>query len=264
MATPTFSALLVDVSEGVMTIKLHRPKRKNAFNSEMYLDVISALQWATSRDDVVVALLTGSGDYFSSGNDLSNFLNIPDDTTPEQLSKKSGDMLRQFIRAFIDFPKPLIAAVNGPAIGIAVTLLGLCDIVYASESATFQTPFSKLAQTPEATSSFLFPRIMGLSRANEVLLLGKVLTAAEAERANYVSAVFPRLALEQEVLARAKELAQFPVKSLIYSKQLIREPIKSRLYQVNENECVRLEERWVSPDIAEALMKFMTRKTSKL
>ena len=111
-------------------------------------------------DSVVVAVMTGSGDFYCSGNDLGNFMNI----TPDQLAEhavQGGDLLERYVNAYIDFPKPLIGVINGPAVGVAVTVLGLFDAVYATQSATFHTPFSALGQSPEGCSSDLFPKILG-------------------------------------------------------------------------------------------------------
>lgn len=111
---------------------------------------------------------------------------------------------------FIDFPKPLIAVVNGPAVGISVTLLGLFDVVYASDRATFHTPFSHLGQSPEGCSSYIFPKMMGPSKAAEMLIFGKKLTAREALAQGLVTAVFPDDTFQKEVWARLKAYAKLP------------------------------------------------------
>ena len=151
---------------------MNRPKKRNAITFEMYNEIQAALDEAAARDDVAVAVLTGSGEFYSSGNDLSNFANIPPEG-PAALAEQAGDVLEAFVDKFITFPKVLVAAVNGPAVGIPVTTLPLCDIVYASHTATFHTPFTSLGQSPEACSSVTFPAIFGQTRANEMLLFGR-------------------------------------------------------------------------------------------
>ncbi|XP_037365674.1 enoyl-CoA delta isomerase 2-like isoform X2 [Talpa occidentalis] len=126
-----YEFLVVTSEDGITKIMLNRPAKKNAISTKMYQEIMLALQ-AAGKDDSALTVLTGNGDYYSSGNDLSNFTDIPPGGV-EQKAKDSAILLRDFVSCFIDFPKPLIAVVNGPAVGISVTLLGLFDIVYASD-----------------------------------------------------------------------------------------------------------------------------------
>ncbi|XP_045900993.1 enoyl-CoA delta isomerase 2-like isoform X3 [Micropterus dolomieu] len=161
----TYETLLVTTEDGITTIKLNRPAKKNAITTEMYSEIMAALQQA-AKDDSVLTVFTGAGDFYSSGNDLSNFTKIPEGGV-EESAKRGGELLsREYVKAYIDFPKPLVAVVNGPAVGIAVTVLGLFDLVYATERATFQTPFSQLGQSAEGCSSYTFPKIMGLAKVH--------------------------------------------------------------------------------------------------
>lgn len=144
-----FKAILLNQSEDnrVATITLNRPKKKNAFSKLMYNELEIALRTLSKNDDVKVILLAGSGDYYSSGNDLSNFSEI---MHPLTIAKQSGAICLSFVDSFITCEKPIIVAVNGPAYGIAVTTLGLCDTIFASETATFKTPFAELGQVRES------------------------------------------------------------------------------------------------------------------
>ncbi|XP_060920986.1 enoyl-CoA delta isomerase 2, mitochondrial isoform X2 [Labrus mixtus] len=160
----TYETLLVTTEDKITTIKLNRPAKKNAITSGMYDEIVAALAQA-AKDDSVITVITGAGDYYSSGNDLSNFTKIPEEGV-EQLAKSSAELLRRYVSAYIDFPKPLVAVVNGPAVGISVTVLGLFDLVYASERATFHTPFSQLGQSAEGCSSYTFPKIMGHAKVH--------------------------------------------------------------------------------------------------
>ena len=125
------------------TIVLNKPKKKNAFSKVMYHELDATLRMLSKKDDVKVIFLTGSGDYYSSGNDLSNFSEI---MHPLTIAKQSREICYSFVDSFICCTKPIIVAVNGPAYGIAVTTLGLCDKVFASDTATFKTPFAELGQ----------------------------------------------------------------------------------------------------------------------
>jgi len=128
--------------------------------------------------------------------------------------------LERFINAFIDFPKPLIAAVNGPAIGVGATFTALCDFVYASEKATFHTPFLSLAQTAEACSSYTFPKAMGPRFAYEVLVLGRKLNASEAKQHGLINDVFSSSDFQKQVHAIATQLAAEPLLTLLATKRV--------------------------------------------
>ncbi|NWH61310.1 ECI2 isomerase, partial [Geococcyx californianus] len=159
-----YETILVTTKNNITKIMLNRPDKKNAINIKMYREIIKALEEA-GKTDSTIAVITGNGDYYSSGNDLTNFINVPSGGM-EKMAKDGAVLLKDFVGHFIDFPKPLIAVVNGPAVGIIVTVLGLCDIVYATDRATFHTPFSHLGQSPEGCSSYLFPKIMGLAKVS--------------------------------------------------------------------------------------------------
>lgn len=144
-SAPAFATLALVQTERLLSIVLNRPKRFNAFTPQMYDELVAALRWADGASTVAVVLLTANGTYYSSGNDLSNFMNMSaSGKSPLEASQEAAVLLKRFVAAFIDFSKPLIAAVNGPCLGIAMTTLGLCDVVYCSPTAWFQTPFSQL------------------------------------------------------------------------------------------------------------------------
>uniref|UniRef100_A0A8C6XD76 Enoyl-CoA delta isomerase 2 n=1 Tax=Naja naja TaxID=35670 RepID=A0A8C6XD76_NAJNA len=254
-----YETLEVTTKDNITKIMLNRPKKKNAISIKMYNEIMKALEEA-ANDDSTITVLTGNGDYYCSGNDLSNFTQISPGGM-EESAKNSTELLKNFVQHFIDFPKPLIAVVNGPAVGISVTLLGLFDIVYATDQATFHTPFSNLGQSPEGCSSYTFPKIMGLTKATEMLLFNKKLTAAEACSQGLVAEVFPDSTFQKEVWARLKAYANLPKKTLAVSKQLIRNMEKEKLYEVNSQECECLMERWLSEECMQAVMSFMQKKS---
>ncbi|XP_068604014.1 enoyl-CoA delta isomerase 2 isoform X2 [Brachionichthys hirsutus] len=253
-----FNTLLLTRGDNITTITLNRPSKKNAITDEMYNEIIAALEEA-AKDESALTVFTGAGDYYCSGNDLTNFTKVPEDGV-EAMAKRGGVLLRKYVKAYIDFPKPLVAMVNGPAVGIPVTVLGLFDLVYATERATFQTPFSRLGQSPEGCSSFTFPKLMGATKASEMLLFNRKLTAVQACDLGLVTEVFPDSSFRAEVWTRLKAYAQLPPQSLALSKQLLRSVEKDRLHAVNDAEVELLVERWTSDECFNAVMSFFQAK----
>ncbi|XP_026218087.1 enoyl-CoA delta isomerase 2, mitochondrial [Anabas testudineus] len=254
----TFKTLLVTTEDNITTIKLNRPDKKNAITTDMYNEIVAALEQA-AKDDSVITVFTGAGDFYCSGNDLNNFTKIPEGGV-QDMARRAGDLLRTYVKAYIDFPKPLVAVVNGPAVGISVTVLGLFDLVYATDGATFHTPFSQLGQSAEGCSSYTFPKIMGTAKASEMLLFNKKLTAVQACELGLVTEVFPDSSFQSEVWTRLRAYAKLPPNSLALSKQLIRSMEKERLYAVNDAEVERLIERWTSDECFNAIMSFFQGK----
>ncbi|XP_008051551.1 enoyl-CoA delta isomerase 2, mitochondrial isoform X2 [Carlito syrichta] len=253
-----YETLMMTLEDGITKIVFNRPTKKNAINTKMYDEIMRALK-AASKDDSSLTVLTGNGDYYSSGNDLTNFTDIPPGGVEEK-AKNSAILLREFVDCFIDFPKPLIAAVNGPAVGISVTLLGLFDAVFASDRATFHTPFSHLGQTPEGCSSYTFPKIMGPAKATEMLVFGKKLTAREACTNGLVTEVFPDSTFQKEVWTRLKAFAKLPPNAMRISKEVMRNSEKEKLHAVNAEECSVLQGRWLSDECLNAVSNFLSRK----
>jgi peroxisomal 3,2-trans-enoyl-CoA isomerase len=165
--------------EGIAIITLHRPQSKNAFDADTYAAVTARLRDAEEDPDIVLVLITGCSDsgYFSSGADLAEAKSDLELKRREPFSERPPGV---FMRAVVRFPKLLVAAVNGPAVGVGATLLPHCDFVYMSKDAWVWTPFFKLALVPEFCSSVTFPELMGRRRANELLYMGRRLTAHDA------------------------------------------------------------------------------------
>ncbi|CAG2174443.1 unnamed protein product [Oppiella nova] len=261
--------VLVENKQGVRIITLNRPERFNSFNSEMF-DTLRNVLNDTSRDgSVKLAVITGTGDYFTSGNDLANFERLERELKGDMnaIADRSVDTIQPFIGSLIDFQKPLIAAVNGPAIGIGATLLAHTDAVWASDSAYFYTPFTGLGIIAEACSSHTFPAIMGTIRANEMLMFNYKMGAQEARECGLVSRVVPKQEFRERVeewVFGAKGLlnTSYP-KSMQSTKQLLRNATKRQtLHAINAEECLQLRERMASDEARDAINKFMNRKKS--
>src|SRR6476660_2662197 len=159
------SDIVTELSGSILDIRLNRPAKKNAMTSAMYVSIADALDGAAKDDQVRVVLWYGAGDSFSAGNDLEDFIKNPPGPGESPQAR--------LMRALIEFEKPLVAAVQGIAIGGGTTMLAHCDFVYAGESAKFQLPFVNLALVPEFGSSYLFPLRFGHVRAAELVLLGQ-------------------------------------------------------------------------------------------
>ncbi|PNF39313.1 Enoyl-CoA delta isomerase 2, mitochondrial [Cryptotermes secundus] len=261
METQTPEGLEVTLRNGLLIIKFNRPSHKNAITVEMYIGLTRLLKEAAVDDRVVITALTGAGDFYSSGNDISKTLETFSKANITQAIDQSCDRVRDFVSAFIDFPKILVAVVNGPAFGIAVTILGLCDVVYASDKAYFCTPFTKLGLVAEGCSSYTFPRIMGSSKASEMLYFGYKMDAHEAKECGLVSKVFPHATFEQEVWPKLEQFVKMPKQSMMYSKHLARALTNEGLHKANEAEITRLKERLQSEESMTAVLEFFNRKS---
>merc|ERR1719237_577160 len=256
----SYSTIAVTKHAGLRSITLNRPDKLNAFNNDMYNEVLEQLGEAAKDEETTVTTITGAGKYFSSGNDMTSFSEVPAGGRRD-FSTLKGERLIRFVDAFIDFPKPLVGVVNGPAIGIGCTMLGLMDVVYASDRATFHVPFTSLALTPEACSSKTFPRILGSSTANQMLLFNRKLTAEEAAAHGFVSEVLPANLLHSELAPRLAQYASLPSSALQYSKALVRgEAEREELRKLNRMESDRLMERWLSDEVFQQAQKFLSRR----
>jgi len=253
----SYKTLVVNKTAKIFRITFNRPERKNAVSIDMYNEIMAALD-ESAKADTLLTVFTGKGDYYSSGNDLANFM-VKDINELEQRRREARGLLKRYVAAFIDHPKPLVALVNGPALGIAVTVLGMFDLVYASNNATFETPFGRLALLPEGASTFTFPRLMGISRATEVLLFNRKLTAEDAKRYGLVNEVFPSDSFVAETNSRLEVFSQLAHQNIIGSRKLIRDQFNKDLHNANETECKAGEDGWHSEEAMNAVLKFFNR-----
>src|SRR6201981_3060330 len=190
------SDILTERSGNILTIQLNRPAKKNAMTLSMYITMAEMLNGAAKDDQIRVVLWHAAGNSFSAGNDIEDFMKNP---PPPGESPQA-----QLIHALINLDKPLVAAVQGAAIGGGTTMLAHCDFVYAGESAKFQVPFVNLALVPEFGSSYLLPLRLGYVRAAELILLGESFGPLRAAELGLVTNVVP----DQKLLATATETAQ--------------------------------------------------------
>ena len=197
----------------VLTVTLNRADKKNALTHDMYLAIAKALILAHEDPQIRCVIITGAGDSFTSGNDLSDFAaGMPDGKPP----------VVQFLEAIVNCDKPVMAAVNGPAVGVGLTMLLHSDRGYASERATFRSPFPHVGVVPEAGSSLLLPMAVGNAWANDIFIGGRVLSAAEALSAGLISRIFPAEAFMNECRKIAAAVAAQAPNAMLQTKRLIR------------------------------------------
>ncbi|XP_058870796.1 chromodomain Y-like protein isoform X1 [Acipenser ruthenus] len=251
--------IVVKKQDGFTHILLStKSSENNSLNPEVMKEVQSALNTAAA-DDSKLVLLSAVGSVFCCGLDFIYFIRrLTDDRKRE--SVKMAEAINNFVNTFIQFKKPIIVAVNGPAVGLGASILPLCDVVWANEKAWFQTPYTTFGQTPDGCSSLTFPRIMGVASANEMLLSGRKLTAQEACAKGLVSQVFWPGTFTQEVMVRIRELVACNSIVLRESKSLVRNAMKGALEQANEKECEVLKRVWGSAQGMDSILKYLQKK----
>lgn len=240
------------LQDGIFTITINRPERKNALTPDMYARIVSALETAAADPAARVVVITGTGDSFTSGNDLGDFMNTPPAGTDSPVFR--------LLLTLVDYAKPVIAAVNGTAVGIGVTMLLHCDLVYAADSARFQLPFVSLGLVPEGGSSVMLAEIMGHARASELLLLGERFSAQEADRVGIVTRLYPAAELAERAREKALALAAKPMQSVRLAKQLQRAHKRDAIVEVLFREGALFLERLTSPAAAEAFTAFFEKR----
>jgi enoyl-CoA hydratase/carnithine racemase len=245
-------SILTDASSsGVMTITFDRPEKKNAFTYDAYRALNDALDRAQKDDGVRCVLLRGAGDSFTSGNDLQDFMQNP--------PQDENNPIIAFLLRLVRFPKPLLAAVHGHAVGIGTTMLLHCDLVVAARSTRFQLPFVNLGLVPEGGSTVLLPQLCGLQQTTELLLLGRPFDGETAFRAGFVN----RLTDDEPFAAAAalaEDVAAQPLGGLIDAKRLIREPQQAALEEAIRREATVFAQRLTSPEAREAFQAFFEKR----
>lgn len=239
----------------VRLLKLDNPERKNALTSAIYETLIAELK-AADRDEQVRALvLTGSPQVFCSGNDLDDFLDNPirDDRHP----------VYRFMQQLNRFEKPVVAAVEGHAIGIGCTLLMHCDLVYAGKSSWFQMPFVHLGICPEFASTCLFPAMMGRQKAAELLLLGERFDVNAADAAGMINQILDDGEVLEVALSTAHKLAAAPPVAMKATKRLLQQAEQAAIDQSMRRELDQLVTALQREEFAQAVESFQSRRAAK-
>lgn len=240
------------IADGVLTISFNRPNRKNSITGLMYGRLTDVMNTAREDGDVRSVLIEGSKDIFSAGNDVGEFLNDP----PLDPSAPAFG----FLRTIAEFPKPLVAAVCGPAVGVGSTMLFHCDLVYASEDAIFSLPFIDLGLCPEAGSALLAPQMFGYHKAAEALLLGDPISATSALTLGLVNRVLPLAEVSPFAWAQAARLAAKPLSGLLETKRLMKRHQQSFLRAQMEEEVRSFIDMLKGPAAREAFSAFAQKR----
>ena len=244
--------ILTHTEGGITTITLNRVDKKNSITSAMYGAMADALEAAAADSAVRVAVIQGHETIFSAGNDIGDFLNKPP-------AGQDAPVFR-FLKGIAAFPKPLIAAVCGPAVGVGTTMLFHCDLVYAGDNAAFSMPFVNLGLCPEAASSMLVPQMFGYHRAAEALLLGEPFMAEAALEVGLVNRVVPPSEVTNLAQAQARKLAAKPISALIATKQLMKKGNAERVVPRILEEAAIFGRMLGEPAAKEAFGAFMERR----
>ncbi|MFG1478037.1 enoyl-CoA hydratase-related protein [Xanthobacter sp. V4C-4] len=247
----TDSLIVTDPHPGVRQLTLSRPERRNALDRATYAALGAALTAAAGDAAVRAVVLTGAGGCFTAGNDLADFQDTSNAGEP------SAGLT--WLRVLAGFEKPVVAAVEGFAVGIGTTLLLHCDLAYAGAGARFRLPFVNLGLCPEGASSYLLPRLAGTKRAAELLLLGEVFDAAEAQAAGLVNGVTETGAALPLALEKARALAAQPPTSLATTKRLLRRAIAAPVAEALALEAEHFHALRLQPAAQAAFAAFLKR-----
>ncbi len=242
----------INRDSGVQIIRIYRPEKKNALTGEMYDTMSEALERANTDADIAASIFFGAEGMFTAGNDISEFLAMGE-------SGAMGEPILRFLDAVAQSRKPLIAGIDGLAVGIGTTMLFHFDLVYASPTSRFRTPFLNLGLVPEAASSLLAPRRMGYVWAFELLCLGEEFDAERAEACGLVNAVVPAAQLEAMAVRAARKIANLPQEALALSRDLLRGDRAEVIARMNE-ESALFAERLKSPEAREAFTAFLEKR----
>ncbi|MDT3683832.1 MAG: crotonase/enoyl-CoA hydratase family protein [Pseudorhodoplanes sp.] len=237
----------------VRLIRMNRADKKNALTGEMYAAMADALAGANKRSDIRCVVIAGAPGVFCAGNDLQDFLRAAEDD--EGLSEP----IMRFLYALAGSRKPLVAAVQGAAIGIGTTMLLHCDYVVAANDARFATPFVSLGLVPEAGSSLLAPRLMGQRHAFALLAMGEPLDSESAKTCGLVNRIVPAADVDAEAMKAAQKIASLPPEAVLATRQLMRGAPEDILARIDE-EADFFKVRLQSDEAKAAFEAFFARK----
>lgn len=234
----------------ILTLTLNRTEKQNAITREMYAFLADSLKEAAGDFGVRCVVITHEGSHFTAGNDLYDFLNAP--------PLEPGSPVMNFLEQIHNFPKPLLAAVSGNAVGIGTTMLMHCDVVVASDNAKFSMPFVNLGLVPEAGSSILFPRLAGYQRASQVFLTGESFDSEYAKEIGLIAQVVqdPKVKVNEY----ANKIAAQPPNAVLQTKALLKSDLHEKVSAVMRAEGELFQMALQSDEAREAFMNFLSKK----
>jgi enoyl-CoA hydratase/carnithine racemase len=244
------SEILINQEERVLALTFNRPAKMNALTRSMYAGLAKSLNEAAGDFGVRAVILTSEGDHFTAGNDIADFMDNPPTSDDSEVAK--------FLAAILNFPKPLLAAVKGNAVGVGTTMLLHCDVVIAGPTANFSMPFASLGLVPEAGSSFLFPQLVGYQRAARIFMTGESFDADAAIEMGLVATK------DSDPLAHAMRIAQHiaeqPPQAIINTKALLKAKNHDAIAAIMKAEFQIFAMALQSDEAMEAFMMFMSKK----
>jgi 2-(1,2-epoxy-1,2-dihydrophenyl)acetyl-CoA isomerase len=254
----------LSVSDGAATVELNRPEALNAWNPQLGADLLAALQAAAGDEHVRAVVITGAGRAFSSGADLKDVSGgeMTADGRPD-VYKTLTEIYHPIMQLIREMPKPVIGAVNGPAVGIGCSLALCCDLILAAESAYFLLAFVNIGLVPDGGSSLFVPTRVGIARATELAMLGERLPAPEALEWGLINRVVADDRLDQEAAALAARLAAGPTRSYAGTKRELNNWLYSRMPEQLELEAQLQREMASSEDFLEGAMAFVQKRQAR-
>src|SRR5947209_1511781 len=263
MATGVEEHVIVHVHDGVGLIRLNRPERMNAIGALTRKQLGEAIKQAERDDAVRVVVLTGSGRAFSSGADVTEMVQGAGMRTPEDVGNVLRNEYMPMLMRLRTMPKPVIAAMNGPAVGIGASFALACDIRIATPEAYILEAFVNIGLAPDGGVSWLLPRLAGTGVAYEMFFSGKPLQAADAHRLGVINRIVPAERLEEEVRDLANQLAAQPPQAMAGAKRPLNHAITSSYEDAMEFESYLQEAQAASPEFAEGVQNFLARRAAK-
>jgi len=250
----TQPSLREETKDGVRTLAFDRPEARNAFNSKLYRALKEALDRAADDDSIKVVILTGAGEAFTAGQDLAEM------AQPAAGATGGEHPFGACLDRVINFDKPLLAAVNGVGVGLGLTILLHCDVVYIAQGARLKVPFVSLGVVPEAASSYLLPLRVGAQAAAEILFTADWVSSQRAVEIGLAARELPREQLLPEMHALAARMAQHPLGSLRHTKRLVRACDVDAIRAARAREDQAFRERIGSPENLEAIRNFFAKR----
>ena len=247
--------IIVTDDGSTRTITMRRPEKKNALTPEMFLEMSEAINSAQSNPLIRCLILTGRSGVFTAGDDVSDFLEEAE--IKREASKPRNAMV--FVEALINNKKPIIAAVDGVAVGMGLTMVLHCEYVIAGTTASFHSPFIQYGLVPEGASSLLLPRMAGHQRAFSLLVMGRPMSAEEGRQAGFVNTVVPPGHAIVEAHKVAREICELPAEAVAISRKLLKLPTEDLLRRMGQEEHL-FGERIHAPSVTAAVKSFMQRR----
>jgi len=243
------NTVIKELKDGILSLTLNRPEKKNAFDTEQWKAFAAELDTARENDDVTIVVITGAGKDFSAGQDLSD-ASASAEQPPYQICERS----------VVDFDKPLIAAAKGVAVGVGATLLFHCDIVYVGESLRMRMPFTSLGIAPEFASTYMLQANIGARQAAELIFTAEWIDADRAIETGIATRKFKDDDLLQHTMAKASEIAQWPMVSLREAKRCLKLAHQAGIEAALKAERDSMQRQKGSPENIEAMMAFLQKR----